>query len=220
MASSTLATGIALSLVFGSIFGGDWRGNFPFVLGGVVAWSLVGGMVTDGAGTYIGASGTMQAHKLPLTFHNFLQLDRTLINFVHQVVAFWLVTAVLRLGTVPHWQLILGVGAVLIVGFLLSIPLGMLSARFRDISYMVSFLMAALFMLTPVFWRRSQMRGNMHWIVDLNPLSHLLEVVRQPLLGHPAALHDWIAVGFTAVAAAILALFGLVKFRRRVVFWL
>jgi hypothetical protein len=49
VASTTISTGIALSVVFGAIFGGDWRGNFPFILSGVLAFQLSSGLLGDGA---------------------------------------------------------------------------------------------------------------------------------------------------------------------------
>jgi ABC-type polysaccharide/polyol phosphate export permease len=220
IASSTLATAIALSVVFGSLFGGAWRENFPFVLAGVVAWSLAGSIVSDGANTFITASGTMQVHKLPLTFHSFLQMTRVMLTFFHQLIAFWIVTLVLKMGAIPHWEILFSIPVVLMVGLFASIPLGMLSTRFRDINYMINFIMSALFMLTPVFWRRSQIRDKLHWIVDYNPMSHLIEIVRQPLLGHPAPLSNWMAVAGIFASSAIIAFLCLVLFRRRVVFWL
>ena len=220
LASSTLATGFALSVVFGAIFGGNWRDTFPFVLGGVTSWFLVGGMVVEGSNTFIQASGLMQVQRLPLSFHSFLQMDRLVINLAHQVVAYWLVTLALGLFAIPHWQLILALPLVVAIGFFLSIPIGMLAARYRDIAYMVGFVMQALFMLTPVFWRRGQMHTKIAWIVDYNPFAHLLEILRQPFLGHPAAAQDWLAAIALLVAAMAAALISLVAYRRRVVFWL
>jgi len=189
-------------------------------MAGVVAWSVTGGMLGESANTFMLGAGIMQVQKLPLSFHAFLQVNRMMINFLHQVVAFWAVMALLRMFPLPHWQLILSLPLAAATALLFSIPVGMLATRYRDINYMIGFISQALFMLTPVFWRKGQMSPKLHWIADLNPFAHLLEIVRQPLLGHPAALTDWLAsLGFFVVAG-VVAVLSLTLYRRRVVFWL
>jgi ABC-type polysaccharide/polyol phosphate export permease len=220
VASSTISTGLALSIVFGTIFGGDWRGNFPFILSGVLCFQLSSGLLSDGAGTFIGASGLMQIRNLPLSFHSFLMCDKQIINFAHQILAFWLVTACFGLFPLPHWSLLLTLPLIIFTGFLFSFPLGMLSARYRDVNYFIGFILQGLFMLTPVFWRRSQIPPKLQWIVDLNPLAHMLEVLRQPFLGHPPPLSDLEGVMVTLAVGLILAVASLALFRKRVVFWL
>jgi ABC-type polysaccharide/polyol phosphate export permease len=220
LASSTLATAFGLSIVFGSIFQQAWRENFPFILSGVVCFGLASGVVAEGAGTFLTASGIMQTRRFPLTFHSLLLIDRVMINFAHQLVAFWIVTAVLGMFPLPHWQLILSLPLVMLIGVFLSIPLGMVSARYRDVGYMIGFVVQALFMLTPVFWHRAQMTPHLRWIVDYNPIAHMLEIVRQPLLGHPGPPEDWVATFMFLIFSVLLGVGSLILFRRRVVFWL
>lgn len=221
LASSTLATGISLAVVFGSIFGGNIRETFPFILGGVVVWTIVGGMLAEGANTFVSGSGLMQVQKLPVTFHAFLQVDRMFINFLHQIVAFWVVLGCLGLFFIPHWQVLLALPLILATALALSIPIGMLCVRYRDLNFMVTFISQALMMLTPVFWRRAQiMSPKMHWLVDLNPFAHLLEILRQPLLGHPAPASDWIASLVFFGFSVVFAIISLALYRRRIVFWL
>jgi ABC-type polysaccharide/polyol phosphate export permease len=220
LASSTLATGVSLAIVFGSIFGGDVRTNFPFIMAGVVCWAIVGGMLVEGSNTFINGAGVMQVQKLPISFHAFLQVDRMFINFLHQIVAYWVVLLILRLAAIPHWQIIFALPLIFATALAMAVPVGMLCVRFRDINFMVGFVSQAMFMLTPVFWRRGQMAPKLHWLVDLNPFAHLLEVIRQPLLGHPAPMSDWIAsLGFFG-ATCVVALISMTLFRRRVIFWL
>jgi ABC-type polysaccharide/polyol phosphate export permease len=220
LASSTIATGFALSVVFGAIFGGDWRSNFTYIFSGVLTFGLSGAMITEGVGTFLGASHNMQVRNLPLSFHSFLAYDKALINFAHQVVAFWFLTICFRLFPVPHWELIFTLPLVLAVGFFLSFPLGFISTRYRDVGNFIGFILTAMFMLTPVFWRRSQIPAKLQWIVTYNPLAHMMEVLRQPFLGHPAPMGDLIAVFILLGGAVVLAIFSLAFFRRRVVFWL
>jgi ABC-type polysaccharide/polyol phosphate export permease len=74
-------------------------------------------------------------------------------------------------------------------------------------------------MLTPVFWRRTQVPEHLQWVVDLNPFAHTIEILRQPLMGHPPA-GDLSASLAILAGCALAAVISLTFFRRRVVFWL
>jgi ABC-type polysaccharide/polyol phosphate export permease len=220
IAAATLSTGLSLAFVFGSLLGGDWRQSLPHILGGVLAWSLASGVTSEGIGMYTHAGGMMQVQRLPLSFYSMLSTNRILINFLHQIVAFWAVMAAFRLLTIPHWSLILAVPLVTVAGFFLSIPVGMISARYRDVGFLLGTVFGALFLLTPVFWSRAQLPPSKQWVVDFNPFSHLLEVLRQPFLGQSAPLYNWYAALIITAVAGVVAVLCIALFRKRVIFWL
>lgn len=220
LASATIAQGLAIAFVFGSLMGGDWREFLPRIMGGLLAWSLVAGFVVHGANTYLGAGGMMQSQRMPLSFYAFLNSSRVLIDFVHQMIAFWLIMAPFGLLTVPHWSFLPALLIVSATGLFLSIPVGMLSARYRDIGFMVGTVMGALFLLSPVFWTRAQLSESKRWIVDFNPFAHLLEILRQAFLGQLAPLDNWTASIGCMVASALFAWISLALYRKRVIFWL
>ena len=219
LTANLLAISLSLSLVFGGLLGQDYRANFALIISGILTWSIIGGVLGDAAGVFITSGGLMQTMRLPLTFHILLMMMRNFINFLAQLLALWLVLAVLRLGALPTWQLLFGLPIVLIDGALLSLIVAIPSTRFRDINQTVGFAVQILFFLTPVFWVPAQMHGKRRIIFDLNPFAHLLELVRQPLLGRAPELVHWewgigMMVVLTAVAVTLLALF-----RKRIVFW-
>ena len=220
IAVATMSTGLSIAFVFGGLLGGNWRDFLPHILGGVTAWQVVSGLVSEGAVVFVSAAGMMQLQRLPLSFHALLSSNRTIINFVHQLVAFWALMLVLRVFTPPHWSILLALPVVTVAGFLLSIPVGMLSTRYRDVGFLVATAFSVLFLLTPVFWQRAQLPEERRWIVDWNPFAHLLEIVRQPLVGQMAPLVHWWASLLTCLVAAVLAIVSLMLFRKRVVFWL
>jgi ABC-type polysaccharide/polyol phosphate export permease len=60
----------------------------------------------------------------------------------------------------------------------------------------------------------------LYWIVDWNPFAHLLEIMRQGLIGQMAPALNWQASLMTCAVSGIVALVSLMLFRKRVVFWL
>ena len=220
LTANLLAISFALSVIFGGLMGQDYRTNFALIISGILSWSIIGGVLGEAAGVFISAGPLMLTMKLPLSFHILLMMMRALINFLAQLLALWVVLGVLRLGALPTWQILFGLPIVLIDGALISMIIAMPSTRFRDINQTVGFAVQILFFLTPVFWAPSQMHGKRAALLGLNPFAHLLELVRQPLLGRAPALADWewglgVMLVTGVVAVAMLALY-----RRRVVFWL
>ena len=220
LTANLLAISFALAVVFGGLMGTDYRHNFALIISGILSWSLIGGVLSEAAGVFISSGPLMLTMKLPLSFHILLMMMRALINFMAQLLALWVVLAVLRLGSLPTWQILFGLPIVLIDGAIISMIVAMPSTRFRDINQTVGFAVQILFFLTPVFWSPAQMHGKRAAILGLNPFAHLLELVRQPLLGRAPALVDWqwglgVMLVMSIVMIAMLALY-----RKRVVFWL
>ena len=220
LTANLLAISISLSLVFGGLLGQDYRTNFALIISGILSWNIIGAVLNDAAGTFIAAGGWMQTMKLPLTFHILLMMMRNFINFLAQLIALWIVLAIMHLGALPTWQLLFGLPIVLVDGALLSMIVAIPSTRFRDINQTVGFAVQVLFFLTPVFWIPAQMHGKRRIIFELNPFAHLLELVRQPLLGRAPALADWEWGAGMMVVLSIVCVVLLALYRKRVVFWL
>ena len=220
LSANLLAISFSLSFVFGGLLGQDQRSNFPLIVSGILSWSIIGALLGEAASVFIASSGLMHTQKLPLTFHIFLMMHRAFINFMAQLIAFWVVLAVLRLGMVPTWQLIPGLLIVLGCGFFLSLIVAIPSTRFRDINQFVQFSVQVLFFLTPIFWSPAQMSPKKRFAVEYNPFAHLLELIRQPLLGRVVPAEHWIfSLGFLGTLA-LVAVIMMALYRRRIVFWL
>jgi ABC-type polysaccharide/polyol phosphate export permease len=212
--------GFALSFVFGGMMGTRWQDNFPYVLAGILAWSMVGAGIAEGANMFVNGAGMMQVQRLPLSFYAWLSASRVLVNFLAQLITYWVVLAVLGLAAIPSWTLILTLPltfiATLAVGFVVAIP----STRFRDIGLGVGFVIQLMFFLTPIFWHPGRMQGVRGMVVEYNPFTHLVALIREPLLGHAPRMSDWTwGVGWT-LGACVATYVLLVAFRKRVIFWL
>jgi ABC-type polysaccharide/polyol phosphate export permease len=220
LTANLLAISFALAFVFGGLMGTDYRSNFAMIISGILVWNLVGGVLIEASGVFIASAGLMHTMKLPLTFHVLLMMHRAFINFLAQLVAFWVVLALLRLGAPPTWHVLIGLPLLLANMTLMSVIVAIPSTRFRDINQTVQFLVQVLFFLTPIFWSPTQMGGKRALIIQFNPFAHLLELVRGPLLGRaPLALNwEW---GFgLLVAQLVIVIVMLAMFRKRVVFWI
>ena len=65
--------------------------------------------------------------------------------------------------------------------FFLSFAAGLLSTRYRDFNPIINVILRVLFIFTPIFWTKKIVE-NREYLVDFNPLFHLIELVRNPLI--------------------------------------
>jgi len=221
LTANLLAMAFALSFIMGGLLGnGNWRSNFALIISGILCWSITGGYLPDASSTFIAAGDLMNTMRLPLTFHVLLMMYKNVINFLAQLIALWVVLFLLKLGSVPDISLLLGLPIVLINAVLFSMIVAMPAVRFRDIYQTIAVAVQIFFFLTPVFWTPAQMSGRRSVILTLNPFAHLLELIRQPILGHtPLMVHwEW-GIGLMFVLGATVVTM-LTFYRKRVVFWL
>jgi ABC-2 type transport system permease protein len=218
----TLSTGAmvgGMGPLYGRLFGQDIGAYLPYLGVGMIVWLLIANLLTESGHSFIAASGYIQQLKLPLTVHVLRVVYRNLIIFAHNL----LVVMLILLFYPPEldWTLaLMPLGVVLITlnAVWLGLLLGLVCARFRDVPQLVSSLVPLVFFLTPVIWK-PEMLGRYRWAADINPISHLLEIVRAPLLGHPISLNSWLmALGMTVVGYAV-AIAAFSRYRARIAYW-
>jgi ABC-2 type transport system permease protein len=93
------------------------------------------------------------------------------------------------------------------------------STRFRDVQPIVATTVQLLMFATPIMWTASSL-GNARIVAEINPIYHLIEIVRAPMLGQAPEWQSWLVAGGFAVAGSLLAAGLLIRKSRRIVFWL
>ncbi|CAN7313714.1 ABC transporter permease [Caulobacter sp. LjRoot300] len=220
LSSGLLGMAFALSFVFGGLLGSDWTKTFEHVIYGVLAWSLMGAAIAEGANAFIVGAPMMMVQKLPLSFHVVLHMYRMVINYFCQFVVAVVLLIALGLFSIPSWTFLPAIVLVTINTFFLSFIVAFPATRFRDVSHMAGLAASVLFFLTPVFWPADKMTGVRRLLVDYNPLAHELELIRQPLMGvAPDPMH-WIWSIGICIIGFITTVILLAMFRKRVIFWM
>ncbi len=126
-------------------------------------------------------------------------------------------------GLYPTWATLLAIpafallalNAVWVVALLATI-----CARYRDMQPLVANILQISLFLTPIFWSPEQLTGRAAPLLQLNPLYHLIAVVRQPLLGEVPGVTHWVAVIAMAIFGWALTIYMMGKVRYRIVYWL
>ncbi len=176
----------------------------------------------EGCSGFISAEAIIKQLPIPLFVHILRMIWRNIIILAHNIVILPLVF--LAVGRPVGLEAFLAVPgfvlAVLNLGWV-ALLLGVLCARYRDLPQIVGSALQVVFYLTPIMWMPEHLpqRAGMY-LLDLNPIYHVLAIVRSPLLGvFPSALDWYVSAGLAVVGWGMAALlYG--RFKRRIAFWL
>jgi ABC-2 type transport system permease protein len=219
----TLSLGITIAMMgilYAKLFHQDVRTYLPYLTTGMVIWGLISGIINESVSVFIQAEGIIKQIPLPFGVHVLRMIWRNTIIFLHNMVVVLVVLLLFRIN--PGWHILLfpfAMGLVFLNAFWVSLLLGILGTRYRDIVQMVSNVVQILFFLTPVMWTASTIQ-NKRWILEVNPLYHILAIIRNTLTGGDLPAASWgVVMGITLVGW-YLAFWLLVRYRSRIAFWL
>jgi lipopolysaccharide transport system permease protein len=190
----TLSMGVmigALGLVFSTVFHQDVAKTLPYISTGIIFWGLLTGCINDGTTVFILAESYIRNLPMPLSVHFYRMMARNLIIWGFNM-AIYLVVLV-YFGPMPGWDALM-----FIPGFILflinaawvSLAVGVLSTRYRDVPQVIANVLQVIFFLTPIFWSPATLPDRPAFVL-FNPFYHLIEIVRAPLLGEVAPLMSW-----------------------------
>jgi len=101
----------------------------------------------------------------------------------------------------------------------MALVAAIISARYRDVPLMVQNALNILFWFTPLMYFPEQLHSK-RFIVDYNPFTHIIALMRGPLLGDTPTLNDWLVVLAIAVIGWAATFLFFARFRSRIVYWL
>lgn len=220
----TLSTGImvgALGFLWSSLFKMPLQEFMPFFAVGLILWTFMSSQINESCTTYTQFEGYIKQINLPLPLYVLRVWSRNIILFAHNMIVFVIVWASFGFAWLPNLPIaLLGFALVSAIVFFLSVPISILCTRFRDISPIVQSLTQIVYFFTPVMWQPKILPPRYQWVVDYNPLHHMFEIVRAPLLGQSVALESWLwSIGLLAFFA-LLAVFMHTRYKKRVAYWL
>jgi len=209
-----------LTLVYGTLFGKPLKEYLPFLAVGVACWSFIQTVTSEAVGTFVEAEQYIRQMRVNLFIFVFRVLWRNVLVFLHQfAVAGVVVVLTDRPSTTLLSLAAIGVFFMFVQGFWIIPVLGLLGTRFRDLQPITTNLLQVLFFVTPVLWAPSAL-GPHQWIADINPVTSLIAIVRDPMLGTLPAVRDYAFVMALTVVGIGFATIFYSRFYKRVVYWL
>ena len=206
-------------LIFGPLNAASAAEFGVFVTLGFGLWTYINAMVIDACTAYMHSRAWILGTATPYPVFLLQAVARNWMIF-----AMILAVMAVALGWKPTpWRAAMawalpGLAAYLVSSVWVAAILAPLCARYRDLYHAVQTSMRLVFFATPILWMPAT-NGRLAEIARMNPLSHFIAIVRDPLMYDRVPLDSWtIVLGINAVGLAA----GLVVYagtRRHVAHW-
>lgn len=221
----TISMGVMIGMigiVFGQVLNSPMKEYLPFLATGIILWTCFSTGVMEGSTSFIDAQGMIRQLNLPLSLYPIRVLWRNIVICGHNIIILPLVFLIV--GKEITWNIFW-----VIPGFLLfswnmlwiSLLLGTFCTRFRDMPQIVNSLIQVFFYVTPIIWMPGALSTrSANLLVELNPVYHLLQVVRAPILGSSPTVMNWTVSVLVALLGSAVALWFFGKYKKRIAYWL
>lgn len=211
----------AMGLVFGIIFRTPLEVYLPFLASSIIIWGFMSSTIVDGCMSFINSEGMIKQLNLPMFIHVFRSVWKQMLMFAHNIVILPIVFVIVSFGVNLNLVLFIPAVALLVVNLSwLAFLSAIVSARYRDIPQVISSIMTILYFVSPVMWQPNLIpAGAAHLLLGLNPMYHLLQIVRNPILGLPPTLENWILCCAFAVIGWTIVLILLRKTKKQIAYW-
>jgi len=213
-------------IALGSLGTGLWNRSaaeyVPFLAAGFVVWVMVAAILTESCSIFRGDAGKFGQAQLEYSLLVYALLWRNLIAFSHNLSLYVVVCLIFAPQFLSPFLLLALPGLLLVVinGAWIALLLGMFALRFRDIAQFIQGIVNVVMFITPIFWLPDALSGFKKILfVNLNPLYHLIDVVRGPMLGRFPEPQSYIAVSVLAIFGWLLAYLVFSKFSKRIAYW-
>lgn len=221
----TISMGVmvaSLGFVFGQVFKAPLKDYLPFLASGLILWNFISSAINDGCEGFARSEALIKQIPIPLSVHILRVIWRNILILLHTVII--IPITLLAVGRGMGLEALVAIPGLLLLTVNIcwvALFLGVLCARYRDMPQVVLSLLQVLFYMTPIIWMPSLLpeRAGIY-LLELNPVYHLLSIVREPLLGNLPSTLNWGVAISLALIGWIVTLIFYGRFKRRIAYWL
>ncbi len=210
----------------GAIGSGLWKQDpfeyVPFLASGLVVWLLISSITIESCGIFVHSSTLFRQMRFDYSILAYSLVWRNFVAFLHNLTVYVLVLVLMAPQHINFNILMVvpGMLALLINGVWISLLLGLICLRFRDILQLINSVMQIAMFVTPIFWPPDVLQNSTRVVfVHFNPLYHLITIVRDPLTGKIPPSEVYIGVAIITVFGWALTYVVFERFRKRIAYW-
>ena len=219
----TISTGAmvsAMGVLYSELFHISLHEYLPFLTVSLVLWGFIATLFAEACTGYTVNEAMIRAIRIPFALYAARTVLRNLLVLAHNIVVVVAVDLFVWTGPgIDGFLALPGLALWLIDAFAITVLLGALCARFRDIPPIVASVVQMSFFVTPVLWK-PQLVGPYQWLLPVNPFYDLLETIRGPLLGEIPTTATWLAALGYSILLCGASWFLFARVRGRIAFWI
>ncbi|MEN9919880.1 MAG: hypothetical protein RL662_2316 [Bacteroidota bacterium] len=215
------------TLIYMLVFGGiaqistDGLPQALFYMSGIVCWNYFNECFNKSSTTFSGNASVFSKVYFPRLIvpisslvTNAIKLAIQLFLFFSFYVYFFINGASISMNsTVLLFPLLILMLAG--IGFGLGILVSSVTIKYRDLTILISFAISLLMYITPVIYPLSaipEKYAAFRWIIELNPLSSIIEAFRYSILGTGA--FSWMGLAYSFGFTIVISLLGIYTFNK------
>ncbi len=183
-----------------------------FAYAGLVTWSFFSSAVSLSSNSLLANSGVIAKVYFPRIIIPAAAVSATLVDFGITLVL--LAPLMLYYGYALSWSFVL-LPFLIVLTALCALAVGMLisalAVRYRDALHATPFLIQVWFFMSPVIYPSSLVPPSHRWLMELNPLTGIIEGFRAVLFGRPI---NWSPLMFSIAFPTILLIYAAHRFRK------
>ncbi len=208
---------VVFSVVFGRLANLPSDGYpYPiFLYAGLLPWTYFTTTITSASGSLLSGSNMIHKVYFPRMILPFSYLFTSLIDLLLAMLVLFGMMGWYRADMVFSWTILLFplflIPAVVFAGGV-SLWLSAAAARYRDVLHLVPYLLQLGMFITPVVYAVNLLPERFRWMLQLNPMTGVVEGFRWSLLGKPVDGWGVIFAGFGL--AFVFLVSGMIYFRR------
>lgn len=205
---------VIFTIFFGRLAGVGSSGiPYPlFALAGLVPWTFFANSITASGNSLVGSAHLITKVYFPRLIVPAAAMLAGLVDFVLAFVLLCLLMLYYRVGLTVH-LLFLPVLVLMTALFSLGVGTWMsaLNVKYRDVRFALPFVIQLWLFVSSVILPSSSIPPKWRWLLNLNPMSGIIEGYRSALFGLP---FDWPALAIAAVLTLLVLLYAIYAFSR------
>jgi len=184
-----------------------------FVYAGLLPWTYFANAVSASGNSLAGSANLITKIYFPRLI---IPASASLAGLLDFFIAMIVLGAIMI-----YYQVAPNIGIVLFpflvsLTFLCAVGVGLwlsaLNVEYRDIRYVIPFLIQLWMFVSPVIYPVSMLKEEYRWLLALNPMGGVIEAYRASLLGHMPV--NWFLLFVSSIIILMLFTSGLYYFRR------
>lgn len=216
---TTFVTIMGMGLVWSFIFHLELTDYFPKLTAAMIAWIFISTTINEAGMTFTNQTSIIQNLPVSIYLHPLRMVSRNVISFLHNLSIYILVALFFKVKPTLYTLLFFPFFALVVFClFSLTFIIGILGTRYRDFPPIITSSMTVIVFLTPVMWDM-KMLGSHYLLAYINPLTHIIFLIKMPLLGQMPPLVCILFVTGLAIFNFIIMIHLSRKYAHRIAYW-
>jgi len=191
-----LMTMAVLTFVFSEIFHSTTPYYPAYLLIGITFWNFFGQTTNQAVNSLVWGAGLLKRTYIPRSIFAVSALGNGVFNLFVSLIP--LVAIMIFIGQ-PFYVTWVFFPFAILITMMFTLGVGLfisaLAVQFTDVVDMYQLAIQILFWFTPIMYPKSVLPTNLSWLINLNPLYHILELFRVPIY------NGWLPGPNTMIAA-------------------